>query len=65
MEKALAIKEEFRSDFPDLTDFELATDYYEIVPLEETVFRRAVTIKLPTSQDDFTEEHRYEVGPVP
>lgn len=59
MEKALIVKEEFKFNHPDLNDFELATDYFEIIADEDSTFRRSVSIKIPTNSDGFTEEYRF------
>ncbi|XP_067933601.1 uncharacterized protein [Watersipora subatra] len=62
MEKAEMVKESFRYNYPDLNDFELATDYFEILADGgATSFRRMVSVKLPTTADGFTEEHRDEI----
>lgn len=58
MNKALIVKEEFRSQYPDLTDFELATNFYEITSDYLETFKRPVSIKLPTGTEGFTEEYR-------
>lgn len=58
MEKALLVKEEFRMNYPDLNDFELATDYYEVACDRAEAFKRPVSVKLPSGSDGFTEEHR-------
>lgn len=60
MEKAKMVKEDFRYNYPDLNDFELATDYFEILADGgATSFRRFVSVKIPTSVDGFTEDNRY------
>lgn len=58
MDKALAIKEDLRFQFPDLGDFELATDYFEISSDLTDPFKRSVSVKLPTNNDGFTEEYK-------
>lgn len=59
MEKALMVKEDLRYSYPDLIDFELATDYFEILADEgATTFKRMVSVKIPSSAEGFTEEHR-------
>lgn len=59
MEKAKIIKEDFRYQYPDLNDFEMATDYFELLADGgATTFRRMVSVKIPTGADEFTEEHR-------
>lgn len=59
MEKALIVKEEFRFQYPDLTDFEFATDYFEISsPEEVSQFKRSISVKIPTASEAFTEEFR-------
>ena len=60
MEKAMIVKEEFRFNYPDLNDFELATDYFDISsPDELTTFKRSISVKIPTTSEGFTEEYRY------